>query len=111
MRLVFTNYLDRNPSDVEDRLDRAVSAGLHAAAERIDVPAAPAAATEATPDGVVLREADVLDGTEIAWEGGSGLTTIRVVVPWHPGDSATGTKLLAANRFAQVFATEARLAA
>ncbi|MBT8240600.1 MAG: hypothetical protein KJN63_05180 [Acidimicrobiia bacterium] len=111
MRLVFTNYLDRNPSHVEGRLDTAVSAGLDAAAERIDSPAARGLSTEATTTGVVLRGDDVLDGTEIDWEGDSGLTTIRVVVPWHTGDSATGTKLLAANRFAQVFATQARLAA
>ena len=111
MNLVFTNYLDRNPSDIEGRLDTAVSAGLAAAAERIDSPSTSAATKEVTAGGVVLRDADVLDGTEINWEGESGLTTVRVVVPWHPGDSATGTKLLAANRFAQVFSTEARVAA
>ena len=110
MQLVFTKYLDRSPGEIEGRLDHAVSAGLTAAAERIDTPVAPAS-TESIDRGVVVRSDDILDGTEISWDGDSDLTTVRVVVPWHAADRSTGAKLLAANQFAHVFSTQARLAA
>ena len=85
-------------------------AALTAAAERIDAPAV-ATRSEARANGVVVHGLGILDGTEINWEGANGLTTVRVTVPWGSDDGSSGKKLLAANRFAQVFASQASLAA
>jgi hypothetical protein len=115
MQLVFTNYLDRGPEEVQRRLVDAVPAGLAAAAARIgsssvtSLPASSHAVANAT--GVEVHGLDILEGTEINCEGDAGFTTVRVVVPWTSGDSASGKKLLAANRFAQVLSAEARSAA
>jgi hypothetical protein len=115
MQLTFTTYLDRSPDEVQDRLADAVSAGLAAAADRIDSssvtspPLSPHTVANAT--GLEVHGLDILEGAEINWEGDARFTTVRVVVPWTSNDSASGKKLLAANRFAQVLSAEARSAA
>jgi hypothetical protein len=106
MQLVITRYFDRNPEEIESRLDQAIPIALDAAADRIDSRAI-APHGEPSPNGIVVSGLDILDGTEINWDGGARLTTVRVTVPWDSEDSASGQKLLAASRFAQVFSTEA----
>ena len=115
MQLVFTSYLDRSPDEVRSRLGHAVQAGLAAAAALIDsssvTPLPLSTPTVANTTSVEVHGLDILEGAEINWEGDAGFTTVRVVVPWTSADSASGKKLRAANRFAQVLSAEARSAA
>jgi hypothetical protein len=105
MQLVLTQYLEQSTDTIERRVGAAVPSALSAAAARIDA-VATSPRGEARPHGVVLRGVDVLDGAEVDWDGDAGLTTLRVSVPWTAADGSSGRKLLAANRFAQVFSTE-----
>jgi len=105
MQLILTQYLEQSTDTIERRVATAVPSALNAAADRIDA-VATAPRGEARPHGVVLRGVDVLDGAEVDWNGEAGLTTVRVRVPWTVADGSCGHKLLAANRFAQVFSTE-----
>jgi hypothetical protein len=110
MQLVLTSYLGAHTENIEERVAAAVPAALAAAAARIDAPANDPRA-EARTSGVALRGVDILEGAEINWERNEGLTTMRVVVPWNSTDGATGHKLIAANRFAQVFSAHTGSAA
>lgn len=105
MQLVLTRFLDQSSATIERCVDTAVPHALAAAAARIDA-VAHSPRGEVGAHGVVLRGVDVLDGAELDWDDDAGLTTVRVRVPWTAADATTGTKLLAATRFAQVFSIE-----
>ncbi len=109
MQLVLTRYLDRSPEEIRGRLDQAVTTAMAAAADRVDSSAV-SPRVKATAGGAVVSGLDILDDTEINWAGDASLTTVRVLVPWRSADTDSGKKLLAANRFAQVFAEEASAA-
>lgn len=111
MSLVLTRYLDAEPAAISADLDRAIGVALDQAAERIAVARVPTS-LEDVPDGVRLNAGlDVLDGSELRVTGGPRLTTVEVTVPWDVHEDAPQSKLLAANRFAHVVATELRVAA
>jgi len=105
MQLVLTRYLDRSTADIERDVATAVPQALNEAAARIDA-VATAPRAEKRSHGVTLRGVEVLDGAEVDWDNDAGVTIVRVRVPWTASDHTSGTKLIAANRFAQVFSTE-----
>jgi hypothetical protein len=105
MQLVLTSYVAENADQLEERVTAAVPSALSAAAARIDVLANDPRA-EAHANGVALRGVDILEGANIDWENDEGLTTLRVTIPWTSTDGASGRKLIAATRFAQVFSAE-----
>ncbi len=111
MQLVITTYLDRNADDFESRLDQVVPVALDAAAERVSTRAQAAMTTRSSHTMVVRGGLDLLEGTEVAWEGIEGLTAVRFVVPWDDSDHISADRLLAANRFAQTFSSAMRAAA
>lgn len=110
MRLTFTLHIDRAPSEVTDQLERAVSTGLDAAADRLHV-RRDDTRTERTGTGLrVLRGVPALDGSEIHVSGTDRLTTLHIAVPWSDADAGS-SKLWAANRFAAVVVDEVSVAA
>ncbi len=105
MKLTFTHYIDRDPEAVVARLDRAVAAGLDAAAARTAAPRHDAFTTP-TGDGLHIDGGlDTLTGTDLRIGGAHRLTELRVEVPWSQRDAGT-SKLWAANRFAGVLADQ-----
>ena len=109
--LVITTYVDCDPVDFEIRSEEAVPAALNAAAQRVSEPRTPSA-TNAIGGGIVVQGGlDLLNGAGIRWAGVRRLTTVTVTVPWRANDGIDGKKLLAANRFAQVFSAEVCAAA
>lgn len=110
MHLTFTLHVDRAPREVTDQLERAVSTGLDAAAERLNV-GRDATRTEATGTGLrVIHGVRELDGSEIRVSGTDRLTTLEIAVPWSDEDAGS-PKLWAANRFAAVVVDEVSVAA
>lgn len=110
MKLIFTHYVESLPTDVEARLDRAVSTGLDAANELV-VDGRDATQTASIDRGVrVTHGLASLDGAEIRVSGTDDLSTLEIAVPWSPVDAGTA-KLWAATRFATVVADEVRPAA
>lgn len=110
MNLTLTQYIDADPGDVADSIERTLVHGLDAAASRIDA-VRDDVVTEQTTTGIrIQRGLDILDGCELRVSGSPRLTTLEFFVPWTPLDS-NGTKLLAANTFAHAIATEVRTAA
>jgi len=110
MKLTFTHYVDSLPTDVEARLDHAVSTGLDAATELV-VDGRNETHTAAIDRGLrVTRGLAVLDGAEIRVGGTDELATLEIAVPWSSVDAGT-PKLWAATRFAAVVADEVRPAA
>lgn len=109
MKLKLTQYIDANPGDVTGRLKEAVGQGLDAAATRVSAHRDDTM-TEAFDGGIrVERGLGLLDGSELRVSGSERLTTLEIAVPWTAADS--GTKLLAANAFANTVANEIRPAA
>jgi hypothetical protein len=105
MKLVFTHYVDSLPTDVQARLDRAVSTGLDAATELV-IDGRATTRTTAIDSGVrITHGLTALDGAEIRISGSGALSTLEIAVPWSPLDAGT-PKLWAATRFASVVADE-----
>ena len=110
MKLTFTHYVDSLPTDVEARLDRAVSTGLDAATELVVEGRGETQTASIGGDVRVTHGLTALDGAEVRVGGTDELTTLQVVVPWSAVDAGT-SKLWAASRFAAVVADEVRIAA
>lgn len=112
MQLVITHYLDRSPAHVRDHVEATIPAAIQAAADRVRRPTT-ASNTDLTERGARVHGGlDVLDGAAIEWDGVDELTTVRVSIPWaldHQDEA--GSRVLAANRFAQVLSTGVRDAA
>ena len=86
MHLVLTHYLDAEPSEVAERLEGAVLAGLDNAACRIAVRRGQTV-TEPVADGIrVVGGLDLLDGSELRVGGETRLTTLEFTFPWRSGD-------------------------
>ncbi len=110
MKLIFTHYVDSLPTDVEARLDQAVSTGIDAATELV-VDGRDETQTASIDRGVrVTRGLTVLDGAEVRVGGTDELSTLEITVPWSELDVGTA-KLWAATRFASVVADGVRPAA
>ena len=98
MNLILTSYLTGDPEDVDDRIEASIETAVNAAGRRLGV-RTPSASTDHVDRGVqVHTDIATLDGTTVEWAGQTGLTELRVVVPWRPfDDSRERTTLAAAN--------------
>ena len=110
MKLILTSYLDGAPEEVDDRIDDRVETALAAAGRRVGAPEA-SATTDHVEQGIHIHtELGALDGTAVEWAGQSGLTELRVVVPWRPLGASRERTTLAASNFAAVLTDELRAA-
>ena len=112
LALAFSRYVDRDPHRLEPELSAAVRSALRSAATRIGS-SPPGFAVERWADETdrmhIRSTLPELDHVTVGWNGGEGLTELRVVVRVE-GDTTSKTQVLAANRFVQAFTDEMQAA-
>ncbi len=110
MRLILTRYLNTTPNVVAEKLDRAVSAGLDVASDRIAGDRGETRTEEISQGLRVSKGLTSLDGSEVRVHEDGPLTTLEVAVPWTEADTGS-PKLWAAVRFTEMIVDEVSVAA